>query len=82
MSLAGPALETVSIQTVNILNEISELEHDFKFFDALTKVAQASIFANLKYLFIQFEGMKEEVNYPALYKKLDSLLKKPLTIFI
>jgi hypothetical protein len=26
--------------------------------------------------------MKEEANYGALYKKLDGILKKPLTIFV
>jgi hypothetical protein len=52
MCLAGPALETVAIQTVNIINDIGELDHDFKFFESLIRVGSAQIFNNLKYLFI------------------------------
>lgn len=82
MCLSGPALEMVQIGTVNLLSDLEELNADFKLFDTLTKLATGNSIQNLKYLMISFEGIKEETNYPALYKKLDAALKKSLSVII
>lgn len=70
------------MQTVNSQCDLEEINNDFKIFDSLIKIAQANSIPNLKYLALQFEGVKEETNYSGLYKKLDALLKKPMTVFI
>jgi len=62
--------------------DVQELNQDFMLFTTLVKLAQANCLSSLKYLILQVEGAKEEINYPGLYRKIDAVLKKQLTIIV